>query len=137
MAGGAQGRRKERKEASQCSPPRILALNQTRKNTLYSENFFSFLFLTFFFLNVSHRVSRLAFYFAHVACGILVPQPGTKLAPLALAAWSLNHWTTREVPLCSILILMLMRLFVLYLPSWTLNRYHPLRISCLTFTSSS
>jgi len=44
VAGGAQGRRKERKEASQCSPPRILALNQTRKNTLYSENFFSFLY---------------------------------------------------------------------------------------------
>ena len=31
-------------------------------------------------------------------CGILVPQPGIKPAPPALEAWSLNHWTTREVP---------------------------------------
>ena len=33
-----------------------------------------------------------------VACGILVPQPGIKPAPPALEVWSLNHWTTREVP---------------------------------------
>ena len=30
-------------------------------------------------------------------CGILVPQPGIKPTPPALAAWSLNHWTAREV----------------------------------------
>ena len=30
--------------------------------------------------------------------GILVPQPGTEPPPPALEAWSLNHWTTREVP---------------------------------------
>ena len=30
------------------------------------------------------------------ACGILVPQPG--IEPAALEAWSLNHWTPREVP---------------------------------------
>ena len=34
-----------------------------------------------------------------MACGILAPQPGIKPAPLAVEAWSLNHWTTREVPL--------------------------------------
>ena len=34
----------------------------------------------------------------HAACGILVPQPGIEPAPPALWAWSLNHWTTREVP---------------------------------------
>ena len=28
----------------------------------------------------------------------LVPQPGIKPASPALEAWSLNHWTTREVP---------------------------------------
>ena len=33
----------------------------------------------------------------HVACGILVPQPGIKPAPPALEVGSLNHWTTREV----------------------------------------
>ena len=32
-----------------------------------------------------------------VACGILVPRPGIETAPPALEAWSLNHWTTREV----------------------------------------
>ena len=34
----------------------------------------------------------------HVACGILVPQPGIEPILLALGTWSLNHWTTREVP---------------------------------------
>ena len=30
----------------------------------------------------------------------LVPQPGIEPRPPALGAWSLTHWTTREVPLC-------------------------------------
>ena len=33
-----------------------------------------------------------------MACGILVPWPGIESMSLALEAWSLNHWTTREVP---------------------------------------
>ena len=33
-----------------------------------------------------------------MACGILVPWPGIEPVPPALEAWSLNHWTTREVP---------------------------------------
>ena len=32
------------------------------------------------------------------ACGILVPRPGIEAAPPAVEAWSLNHWTTGEVP---------------------------------------
>ena len=40
-----------------------------------------------------------------MACGILVPWPGIKPAPLALEAQSLNHWTTREVPLLKALLL--------------------------------
>ena len=28
----------------------------------------------------------------------LVPRPGIEPRPPALGAWSLNHWTTREVP---------------------------------------
>ena len=42
----------------------------------------------------------MAFFLAmhHVACGILVLQPGIKLGPLAMKAWTLNHWTTREFP---------------------------------------
>ena len=34
----------------------------------------------------------------HTAFWILVPQPGIEPMPPALEAWSLNHWTTREVP---------------------------------------
>ena len=37
-------------------------------------------------------------FFGYTACGILVPQPGIKAMPPALEVWSLNHWTTREVP---------------------------------------
>ena len=33
-----------------------------------------------------------------MACGRLAPQPGIEPVLLAMAAWSLNHWTTREVP---------------------------------------
>ena len=32
-----------------------------------------------------------------MARGILVPQPGIEPVPAAVKAWSLNHWTTREV----------------------------------------
>ena len=38
------------------------------------------------------------------ACRILVPQPGIPPTPPALEAWSLNHWSTREVPIQYILI---------------------------------
>ena len=38
------------------------------------------------------------FFFCHPACGILVPQPEIEPVPPAVEAWSLNHWTTREVP---------------------------------------
>ena len=31
-------------------------------------------------------------------CGILVLHQGSNLCPPALEAWSLNHWTAREVP---------------------------------------
>ena len=39
------------------------------------------------------------FWLCHAACGILVPLPGIEPAPPAVEAWSLNHWTAREVPL--------------------------------------
>ena len=39
-----------------------------------------------------------SFCLCHVACGILVPQPGIEPVPAALEAWSPNHWATREVP---------------------------------------
>ena len=40
----------------------------------------------------------------HEARGILVPQPAIPPPTPALEAWSLNHWTTREVPIQHILI---------------------------------
>ena len=33
----------------------------------------------------------------HVACGILVPQPGAEPMSPTVEAQSHNHWTTREV----------------------------------------
>ena len=40
----------------------------------------------------------LLFFWPHrVACGILVPLPGIEPTPPAVEAWSLNHWTAREV----------------------------------------
>ena len=42
--------------------------------------------------------SKIFFFYCNVACGILVPRPGIKPTPLALEEWSLNHWTSREVP---------------------------------------
>ena len=35
-----------------------------------------------------------------ICCGIwdLVPQPGIDLGPPVMGAWSLIHWTTKEVP---------------------------------------
>ena len=38
------------------------------------------------------------FFSCTVVCGILVPWPGIRPVPPALEAWSLNHWTAREVP---------------------------------------
>ena len=38
------------------------------------------------------------FWPSSVACGILVPRPGTEPGPSAVRVWSPNHWTTREFP---------------------------------------
>ena len=43
-----------------------------------------------------------AFYWPH-PYGILVPQSGIEPMVSALEAWSLNHWTPREVPNCTFL----------------------------------
>ena len=32
------------------------------------------------------------------ACGFFVPRPGIEPVSPAVAAWSPNHWTTREIP---------------------------------------
>ena len=57
---------------------------------------------SFFFLGKNYLSPFLArnFFFSHIhiAFGILVPQPGTEPKFPALEAWSLKHWTDREVP---------------------------------------
>ena len=42
----------------------------------------------------------ITFFFGHTArhVGSQLPNQGSNPCPLALEAWSLNHWTTREVP---------------------------------------
>ena len=37
------------------------------------------------------------FWPCHMACGLLVPQPGMESLPSALEAQFLNHWATRDV----------------------------------------
>ena len=39
------------------------------------------------------------FWLCHVACGILVSQPGIETAPLAVRAQSPNRWTARDFPM--------------------------------------
>ena len=40
----------------------------------------------------------LFFWPHHVACGVLVPQPGIEIVLPILKAESLENWTTKEVP---------------------------------------
>ena len=49
-------------------------------------------------------VSFLVFSFSlhHLACRILILQPGIEPVPFAVEAWMLHHWTTRGSP-CSLL----------------------------------
>ena len=50
-------------------------------------------------------LSFLCFFLAYVACGILVPRPGTDPGPSAVRARSPNHWAAREFPRFKILSL--------------------------------
>ena len=49
------------------------------------------------------------------SCGIqdLVPWPGIEPGPPAMGPWSLNHWTTREVPLFTFFFFFF-NLFIIY-----------------------
>ena len=49
--------------------------------------------------HTTHAVSRRRIW-QDLHCGTwdLVPRPGIKPGPSVLGAWSLSHWTTREVP---------------------------------------
>ena len=39
------------------------------------------------------------FWLHHKACGILASCPGIEPVSPVMEAWSLKHWTTREIPL--------------------------------------
>ena len=64
---------------------------ETKNQFFFCFSLYLFIFSFFFFL---------IFWPCPAACGILVPRPGMQPEPPAVEAWSLNHWTTREVPLC-------------------------------------
>ena len=62
-----------------------------------------------------------------LSCGMwdLVPRPGIKPRPPALGAWSLRHWTTREVPFFSFFFFFFLIFFKLIYGcagSWLLDR---------------
>ena len=52
------------------------------------------------FLNLMPYFFEFVFLFwpPHMACGILVLQPGLEPEPLAVKVQGPNHWTTREFP---------------------------------------
>ena len=47
-------------------------------------------------LDIKSFVSNFFFWLHHMACGILVPQPGTEPGPSATRPWSSNPWTARK-----------------------------------------
>ena len=56
---------------------------------LDAASLFKVLHFFFFYFN---------FWSHWAACEILVPRPRIESVPPAVRAWSLNHWSTREVP---------------------------------------
>ena len=64
---------------------------------------------------------------------MLVHQPGIEPVTPALGAWSINHWTAREVPIISDLThCFLFTKFITDLNSFNLN--NPLRKIIISFT---
>ena len=74
-----------------CKVVLVAGVQQSDSNT-HTCSFFPF-------FSILRYCSR-SFFWAifYVACGILVPRSGIKPMSPALGAQSLNHWTTREVP---------------------------------------
>ena len=67
----------------------------------------------------------------HVACGILVPRPGIWPMPPALEVWSLNHWTTREVPVTHMNILQTKAIHAKFWKSYSF-KWHKMSIESLS-----
>ena len=62
--------------------------------------FFCELLTHLLYLFLKFIVLFFSFWPSPKACGILVPRPGIQPMPSAVKAWSPNHWTAREVPIC-------------------------------------
>ena len=67
-------------------------------------NFWNILFALFFIFKktllnlLQYYFNFMFWFFGREACGILTPWSGIKPTPPCNGRWSLNHWTTREVP---------------------------------------
>ena len=61
-------------------------------------DWFIFLNFLFYFYFYYYYHYHLFFGCSGWYAGILVPWPGIKFMPPAVEAWSLNHWTSREIP---------------------------------------
>ena len=79
------------------------------------------------YLRINSNMRRsffLTFYLhiwpCHVACGILVLQPGIEPKPLAVEAQSLNHWTSKDFPRSYFLLVVLLVLLFKSCCSWYL-----------------
>ena len=61
------------------------------------------------------------FWLHHVACEILFPWPGIKPIPLAMKAWSPNHWTGREFLLWNVIIRKHRASMTVFVTGWNPN----------------
>ena len=106
-----------------CNVVLVVGVQQSDSNT-HMCSFFPF-------FSILHYCSR-SFFGAifYVACGILVPRSGIKPMSPALGAQSLNHWTTREVPVnpsCLSVFCMVMCICESHTPNLSLL-HHPSNI---------
>ena len=77
--------------------PLALEAQRLNKWTAREVQDFFFFFLIFIYL-VAPGLSCQGISIFSCSIWDLVPQLRVKLRPLAVGAWSLSHWTTREVP---------------------------------------
>ena len=74
-----------------------------------------------FFGFVMFFVFCVFFWLHHLACEILFPWPGIKPIPLAVKAWSPNHWTGREFPLWNVIIRKHRASMTIFVTGWNPN----------------
>ena len=76
----------------------ILDILKTVKCWLYQEPWPSNGICSSLHFKLKFFKKNFIFWSYHVACGILVLQPGIGPMPPVVEAWSLNHWTIKEFP---------------------------------------